>query len=247
MALKVKDWKRFQHFKDRKPPWIKLYRDILDDIKWHELSDSSAKLLISLWLLASEDKQQHGELPPLEEIAFRLRTDVRSIKTRISKLDHWLYQDDIETISDNNAISLRYQETRLETETETEKRQSAFALPDWIPSESWKGYEEMRNKSRKPMTDRARAMIVKQLESLKAQGHEPTAVLAQSEVHNWADVYAIKPNGGGNGKSQQSGVPDGKIKCRNPACGKIVSAHTDRMCDQCYVTRGQWNARLASA
>jgi hypothetical protein len=31
MTYRVKDWTKFQHFKDRRPPWIKLYRDILDN------------------------------------------------------------------------------------------------------------------------------------------------------------------------------------------------------------------------
>ena len=70
-----------------------------------------------------------------------------------------------------------------------------FAPPPWIDPEAWKGFEAMRVKIRKPMTDRARAMIVKELETLKAQGHDPVAVLAQSEVHAWAGVFPIKDAG----------------------------------------------------
>ena len=51
--MKIKNWSQFQHFKDRRPPWIKLYRDILDDIEWHELDAKSAKVLVMLWLIAS--------------------------------------------------------------------------------------------------------------------------------------------------------------------------------------------------
>ena len=68
--IKVKDWSRFQHFKDRKPPWIKLYRDLLDDIDWYNLDPAAAKLLIMLWLMASEE---NGDLPSVEKIAFRLQ------------------------------------------------------------------------------------------------------------------------------------------------------------------------------
>ena len=67
------------------------------------------------------------------------------------------------------------------------------------------GFETMRVKIRKPMTDRARAMIIKELEDLKAQGFDPTAVLAQSEVHSWAGVFPIKVNGqGALGTSKQA-------------------------------------------
>ena len=118
MAIFVKDWPDFQHFKDRNPIWIKLYRRLLDDINWHELDAESAKTLISLWLLASEDKRMQGELPPVKEIAFRLRTTERSLKSSISKLSHWLRQDDINTISDIDLISNGNQVDALEKRRE---------------------------------------------------------------------------------------------------------------------------------
>lgn len=105
--LKVKDWDRFQHFKDRKPLWIKLYRDLLNDIQWHELSGDDAKTLVMLWLISSEND---GELPSIKELAFRFRMQEKPIKTTISRLSHWLIQDDINLIHDNNLISEEYQD-----------------------------------------------------------------------------------------------------------------------------------------
>lgn len=51
--LAVKNFERFQHYKDRKPTWIKLYNDLLDDYDFCALPDSSKWLAIGLWLLAS--------------------------------------------------------------------------------------------------------------------------------------------------------------------------------------------------
>jgi hypothetical protein len=127
--LKIKNWKRFQHFKDRKPPWVKLYHDLLDDIKWHELDPEAAKHLVMMWLIASEND---GCLPPLKELSFRLRVSKKVMESTVSKLSHWLVQDDISVISDDNLISEQHQEdinaistrypsrARGETETETE-------------------------------------------------------------------------------------------------------------------------------
>lgn len=109
--MRVRNWKRHQHFKDRKPPWIKLYRDLLDDVDWHELDDALVKSLVMIWLVASEND---GELPDIKKLAFRLRKSESETKSIVSKLGAWLEQDDI------NPISERYQETRVETETETE-------------------------------------------------------------------------------------------------------------------------------
>jgi hypothetical protein len=111
MTMRIKGWTQFQHFKDRKPPWIKLYRDLLDDVEWHELDPKAAKALVMLWLIASEND---GDLPDYKNLAFRLRTSVTEVKSLISKLSHWVIQDDI------NLISTRYQVDSLETETETE-------------------------------------------------------------------------------------------------------------------------------
>ena len=117
--MKIKNWAKFQHFKDRRPPWVKLYRDLLDDPDWHELDAEAAKILVSLWLLASEDETQEGVLPDAKRIAFRLRLPVNKVNQALTKLNHWLYHDDIELISE------RYQDgpPETETETETEERQ----------------------------------------------------------------------------------------------------------------------------
>jgi len=110
VTLRIKGWEQFQHFKDRRPPWIKLYRDILDDIQWHELPAQSAKILVMLWLIASEND---GYLPDTKTLAFRLRCTEKALIQTVSELSHWLVTE----------ISERYHDDPLETETETEKRQ----------------------------------------------------------------------------------------------------------------------------
>lgn len=68
----VKNWKEFQHYKDRAPLWIKLHRGLLDNRDYFLLSASAAKALPLVWLIASENE---GALPDTEELAFRLRMD----------------------------------------------------------------------------------------------------------------------------------------------------------------------------
>lgn len=116
MALRVKGWHKFQHFKDRRPPWIKLYRDLLDDLEWFELDPISAKCLVSIWLIASEND---GYLPDLKKLAFRLRMRSQELDRVISSLSHWLEHVDASVISD------RYQHDAPETETETETEDMA--------------------------------------------------------------------------------------------------------------------------
>jgi hypothetical protein len=135
--MQIKHWKKFQHFKDRKPPWVKLYRDVLDDLEWYELDPLASKVLVMCWLIASEDD---GRLPPTKTLAFRLRMTEKQTNDCLNKLSHWLDQDDINTISE------RYQDDSLETERETEKEietekkrgtKGSRLSADWVLPEDW--------------------------------------------------------------------------------------------------------------
>lgn len=74
----------------------------------------------------------------------------------------------------------------------TNKEVVVFILPEWINADSWSSYEEMRKEKKKVPTDRARRLVVKELEKLKAQGHDPNECLNQSTRNGWTDVYPIK-------------------------------------------------------
>lgn len=81
--MKIKNWKKFQHFKDRRPPWIKLYHTLLDDVDWYALSDAEARTLTLCWLVASE---YGGELPKIADLAWRLRKGEDEIRTHLEVL-----------------------------------------------------------------------------------------------------------------------------------------------------------------
>jgi hypothetical protein len=140
--IKIKGWHKFQHFKDRRPPWIKLYRDILDDLEWHELDSDTAKMLISFWLIASEND---GNLPDTKVLSFRLRVPKQVIDRHISKLSHWLEQSDIGMISERYQNDTPETETETETETDIDRESMSF-------NSFWKSYPR---KCAKPAAVRA--------------------------------------------------------------------------------------------
>lgn len=51
--LSVKNFEQYQHYRDRRPPWIKLYQTVLEDIAFTRLQDASKAQLMLIWLLAS--------------------------------------------------------------------------------------------------------------------------------------------------------------------------------------------------
>ncbi len=90
MRYKIKNWDKFQHYKTRRPPWIRLYRDLLDDLDFEELSGNNVKILIKLWLIASEDEEKLGYLPDPKTLAWRLRISDRELAKKFNELDNWL-------------------------------------------------------------------------------------------------------------------------------------------------------------
>jgi len=54
----VTNFKKFQHYKDRNPTWIKLYASILTDAKFNMLTDREQLALIKIWVLSSQNSNK---------------------------------------------------------------------------------------------------------------------------------------------------------------------------------------------
>lgn len=76
--------------------------------------------------------------------------------------------------------------------TDKKQARASLALPDWLPSEQWAGFVEMRKRIKAPLTDRAITLTIGELEKLRAQGQDPGAVLDQSVANGWKGVFQIK-------------------------------------------------------
>lgn len=76
-------------------------------------------------------------------------------------------------------------------ETITKERGALFEI-----CRAWNGYVEMRNKIKKPMTEYAKELRIKDLVKLQAQGEDPIEVLKQSIKNDWQDLYPVKEKDG---------------------------------------------------
>lgn len=85
------------------------------------------------------------------------------------------------------------------------KSKPKFDLPDDIPADEWGAYVEMRNRIKKPMTDHAKELAVKELRKLAAQGHDPPDVLNQSTLNSWQGLFALKDQRNGRTNSYRDG------------------------------------------
>ncbi len=133
MKLTPRNWDDFQHYKERRPVWIKLHKNLLDDFDFHCLPVASKALAPLLWLLASE--YSDGTIDDhIKKVAFRLRMSEADFVSAIKPLilnGFFAYED-------NDASGLLAEclprdrdrdreETESESEAEAESRYRAAA------------------------------------------------------------------------------------------------------------------------
>ena len=193
MKYTVKNWAKFQHYKSGRgaPPWIKLYRELLNDKEWFALDPGAAKFLISAWLLAAED---NGNLPDSETIAFRLRLDSKLLAKYLTLCSHWILSDASNVLADCYQLATPDTETDTETDTDIGAKKSAKkklidlgvseqAAADWLT---------VRKAKRAPLTDTVLSSLV--TESSKAGLSVNEAVQLCAE-RSWQGFKASYLNG----------------------------------------------------
>jgi hypothetical protein len=62
-------------------------------------------------------------------------------------------------------------------------------LPDWVPADDWASFVEMRKAIKKPLTPRAAELAIGKLDGFRKAGHSPSAVLQQSTLNCWQDLF----------------------------------------------------------
>jgi len=124
--LQIKNWEKFQHYKERNPPWIKLYHTTLDDYEYSCLQDASKLLLISLWMLAGKMNNKIPADPNWIQQKAMLKNKI-SLKPLIDAGFVTVFKND------SKMIASCYQDDRPETETETETEEVTPTPSNNIP------------------------------------------------------------------------------------------------------------------
>ncbi len=206
-------------------PWLRLYAEFATDPKVQMMQEADQRRLVMLFCLrcSNGDETLHET-----EVAFQLRVSLEEWKRSkaifeskgfIDSDGNLLNWNERQYVSDSSTARVRAYRDKMkqegnvsvtppDTETDTEQKKkkeqkkppqaAAFVPPDWIGTEVWKAFLEMRKKKRAPATDRACNLIVSKLLKLSAKGNDPSEVLDQSIRNSWTDVYPIKDNEHGN-------------------------------------------------
>jgi hypothetical protein len=169
MVIKPKNWRRFQHYKGRRPPWIKLHRDLLDDYEFACLPVASKALAPFLWLLAAEEEggEIHG---PASRIAFRVRlTEKEFISALVPLIEHGFFDDASNTLATCKQLATPDTDTDTDTDisplTPLKPKKAKPAIPDW--------FAQFRDLYPERAGDQGWQRALKAANARMAEGHTP--------------------------------------------------------------------------
>jgi hypothetical protein len=140
MALKIliPGYSQYQHYKARRPAWIKLHRKLLENYKFMQMKGKDQMLLLCLWVLAADEPMEEDfgvvKLETIEELGWRLRGLEATLKDHgrgaLDRLKSCGFIELSESASSVLASRKRNGVTERETEreTETERENSLVEL-----------------------------------------------------------------------------------------------------------------------
>lgn len=137
MILTPKNWKSFQHYKERTPSWIKLHKGLMTDFEFVRLPVASRALAPMLWLLASE--YEEGAInASIEKIAFRVHMSVEDLRAALNPLIDAGFFDASEVLAQPLAERLPKEEDIGKRTSEERENKSRAATPSNEDFENFK-------------------------------------------------------------------------------------------------------------
>lgn len=119
--FRVRNWDRFQHYRKRNPPWIKLYTELLDDYEFACLSDASKLLAFCIFMLAARSSNKI----PLDPDWIRNRAALKSMPDLEPLFNHGFIvrcQDASETLAQRKQDAMPETEQRQSRGEQTEEK-----------------------------------------------------------------------------------------------------------------------------
>lgn len=90
--------------------------------------------------------------------------------------------------------NLTDEQLNIKQETINKKQEPTLELPTWLSETHWKDFVEFRKFIKKPMTEKAKHLMLSKLQKIKDNGHDPILAMNTSIANNWSDIYEPKPN-----------------------------------------------------
>lgn len=194
MKYQIKNWKKFQHYKDRNPPWIKLHESVLASADWVMLDNDGRVLAIASMLVAAKNDNQidtsEAGRAYMQRVAYL--PSLPDFKPLIDCGFLVPHQDEMQADASTCKRMLadaRPEERRAETEqSKTEKKKTATKAvdkPEDIEPQVWQDFLDLRRQKKAKLTVTAWDRIRKELDKGKAQGYTPNDMLSEAVASGW--------------------------------------------------------------
>lgn len=180
--LSVKNWSRFQHYKERRPPWIKLATDTFQNYEFSRLQSASKLLALCIWTLAS--RSDDGSVP--DDFEYLRDQGCLGNSVTLEHLNELIKQGFM--VRDSAALAPRKQsampETEVEVETKAEREGDVPSLEHYIGRARNLGFRD----SAAIAVEHAFAEEVMERKSDPAQ-----IVMALARIHHWTEQGKFAP------------------------------------------------------
>jgi len=178
--------------------------DIKTELDWLQASKIIERLNCFYWFNKDFEQWQVSRVHPFEPdklselLSFNLNGNCRKLSELLSEKKMELS----ETLSKNlvkdketKQNTTKFPTHKLASPKESIKEiinKDIYIVPEFVDKDLWNDFLEMRKKIKKPPTDRAKELLIKDLEKLKVDGQDPNEVLKQSIKNNWQGLFPLK-------------------------------------------------------
>lgn len=183
MKIQLLRWRDFQHYKTRHPPWIRMYRRLLDDREYRKLSGDAKALLVDLWLLGSETADGLIEMTP-DDLAWRLRIPEADMLLALQEVaamkgpdgcPKWIEWDACSPLAPVLAEGLPEQRRTEQNRTEAEA-ESAVGVSEKLPPDYREDLAAMLRSCHRPESFRLEVATLVAGKHPRAEGATPEDV-----------------------------------------------------------------------
>ena len=246
--LRVRNLGKYQHYRDRNPPWVKLHRDLLEDYDFEQLPDATKAHAMLLLLLASRLENESPNDPEWIARKIGARSKVEVAKLLESRFLETCGAECSQLASDALAscdTSATVEGEKRERRGRVEKRERSLPLPSALASpefeQAWKEWVAYRRESKfspwKPVTVKAKLAELEPLGPAAA-----AAAIRRSIANGWKGIFPETGNGtpakasrdcdrcGGKGYAEIP-IPGGAVF--DPELGRSRSTFSREPCKRC--------------
>lgn len=198
--FRVRNWDKFQHYKDRNPPWIKLHTELLDNYEFSRLQDASKLLAVCIWLLAARSDNEIPADPEWIQRRCNLKT-----KPDLTPLYEAKFIEEIKELQtpeqDASSTLASCKQDACSEERQRRDREEAEgasappaefdpATVKNLDAEAWRLWVEHRKKIKKPI--RPHSMLDAAAELVKL-GDRQLAEVKRARANGWQGIFPETP------------------------------------------------------